>query len=767
MDVNWVPTRTTARDLTRDATRGLPRESSRDVVRDDARDVSRPSARPASRGTTRTARAGSRSDTRIEDDSAQESGRERPVSKAEFSALLALLSGMGPSVREGLAEQLPEDAASLVDRLLDGDSGTIEPDAQTADEALRYGLLKLVADDNGAANVIDLAAYARSKQKDTSSMTLESADSGTGPDSTAALAGAAQWSASRSSLPTEGASDDPVPLNGIAGNPTDTGAQRARMLDALSRVSSRRGSSVEQLLALGDAKGADARAALDALLAQAGTPAGARLAARSIMNSTNASLLGGNEKDNEQMLGALSSMRQGTTDFASLTAAANAAAAHTAPTAAVKSGDVATPVKALEGLAPELRARVERVMERMKNEYGHDVSIVETTRSQDRQDWLYEQGRTREGSVVTWTRDSAHTRGEAVDVMIDGRYENAAGFGRLQRIANEEGLRTLGMKDPGHLELARRGTNTANANNASRQTTTTQIDSASAAGVARVAGVAGVATVARVADASATPRTSMGVNNDGLAQVAQQSSGRGSHNASTNQDGASSERDRGASRSEHRRGDRTNSAIGSLTDNSQAFGAPFGTGTPTHAATGTERASSVQTTGSDQVQRVADIQQMRDDAPAAPIARMTLNVDNANGTQERITVDLRGNTVSTHISTDASTAGSMRLRTAELQDALGRHGLDGDTVRVSGTRQDATDTTRVAGLERDPMKVLTTATTSQDGTASNGQRERGPWDRQRDAQQDSSRREQAAQARDDRQEQQGRQRRPNFFLGNE
>ncbi|HEY0930655.1 MAG TPA: M15 family metallopeptidase [Gemmatimonas sp.] len=762
MDVNWVPTRATPRDLARDAareaSRDIVREHPRDAGRDNTRDVSRPTARPASRGATRANRTDTR--TRIEDDSTQESGRERPVSKAEFSALLALLSGMGPSVREGLAEQLPAETASLVDRLLEGETEAVEPDAQTADEALRYGLLQLVADDRSGSNVIDLAAYARSKQKEPSAMTMESAGTNSGREQMEGVQDGTQHAAIQAPARAAGAADASSNDNT---SPTDSGAQRARMLDALSRVTSRRGSSVEQLLALGDAKGADARAALDSLLAQAGTPAGARLAARAIMSQTNASLLGGS--DNEQALGALSSARQ---DGVDMTALAAAASHNATATNAVKSGDVATPVKALDGLDPELRARVERVIDRMKNEYGHDVSIVETTRSQERQDWLYEQGRTREGSVVTWTRDSAHTHGEAVDVIIDGRYDNAAGFGRLQRIAKEEGLRTLGMKDPGHLELAQRGNGNSANTVAARTTPTTQIDSASAAGVARVAGVAGVATVASVADASATPRVGMGVNSDNLMQVAQQQAGRGSHNASTNQDGASSERDRGASHSEHRRGDRTSTAIGSLTDNSSAIGATFSNGATVSVVNGTERASASQaTTGSDQIQRVADIQQMRADAPATPLNRMTLNVDNGNGTQERITVDLRGNTVSTHISTDANTAGSMRLRTAELQDALGRHGLDGDTVRVSGTRQEPSDAARVTGLERDPLRPMTTA--SQDGAASSGQRERAPWERQssRDSQQDSSRREQAEQARDDRQEQQGRQRRPNFFLGNE
>ncbi len=43
--------------------------------------------------------------------------------------------------------------------------------------------------------------------------------------------------------------------------------------------------------------------------------------------------------------------------------------------------------------------------------------VVETYRSQARQDYLYSQGRTIPGKEVTWTRSSIHTKRNAVDVV--------------------------------------------------------------------------------------------------------------------------------------------------------------------------------------------------------------------------------------------------------------------------------------------------------------------------------------------------------------
>ena len=46
-----------------------------------------------------------------------------------------------------------------------------------------------------------------------------------------------------------------------------------------------------------------------------------------------------------------------------------------------------------------------------------DIRIFETYRPQIRQDYLYEQGRTRSGSKVTWTKSSFHTTRRAFDVI--------------------------------------------------------------------------------------------------------------------------------------------------------------------------------------------------------------------------------------------------------------------------------------------------------------------------------------------------------------
>ncbi|PHV71923.1 hypothetical protein CS063_00125 [Sporanaerobium hydrogeniformans] len=47
---------------------------------------------------------------------------------------------------------------------------------------------------------------------------------------------------------------------------------------------------------------------------------------------------------------------------------------------------------------------------------GVQIFITETYRSQKRQNWLYEQGRSRPGQVVTWTKKSNHTGRMAWDI---------------------------------------------------------------------------------------------------------------------------------------------------------------------------------------------------------------------------------------------------------------------------------------------------------------------------------------------------------------
>ncbi|HHX62122.1 MAG TPA: M15 family metallopeptidase [Epulopiscium sp.] len=49
---------------------------------------------------------------------------------------------------------------------------------------------------------------------------------------------------------------------------------------------------------------------------------------------------------------------------------------------------------------------------------GVNIFITETYRSQERQNWLYEQGRTRSGQVVTWTKNSNHKGRMAWDIAV-------------------------------------------------------------------------------------------------------------------------------------------------------------------------------------------------------------------------------------------------------------------------------------------------------------------------------------------------------------
>lgn len=73
----------------------------------------------------------------------------------------------------------------------------------------------------------------------------------------------------------------------------------------------------------------------------------------------------------------------------------------------------------LDGLTPEFRAKVEVLLYRLRLR-GHVPWVYETRRTPERQAYLYASGRTRPGPKVTWTRESKHLHGLAVDI-IDGR----------------------------------------------------------------------------------------------------------------------------------------------------------------------------------------------------------------------------------------------------------------------------------------------------------------------------------------------------------
>lgn len=70
----------------------------------------------------------------------------------------------------------------------------------------------------------------------------------------------------------------------------------------------------------------------------------------------------------------------------------------------------------LATVVPALASRVERLMWALAW-LGLPVRVTQARRTQAEQDALYAQGRTTPGPIVTWTRESKHVRGRAVDFV--------------------------------------------------------------------------------------------------------------------------------------------------------------------------------------------------------------------------------------------------------------------------------------------------------------------------------------------------------------
>lgn len=116
-------------------------------------------------------------------------------------------------------------------------------------------------------------------------------------------------------------------------------------------------------------------------------------------------------------------------------------------------------VRELAQLEPRFRAAVESFLAEASAK-GTKLKVLETKRSAERQAWLFAQGRTRPGKIVTWTMASRHLTGEAVDVWPSG-----LGFSSktdldsavsiltgLRPLANKWGLDNSIPNDSGHFQ---------------------------------------------------------------------------------------------------------------------------------------------------------------------------------------------------------------------------------------------------------------------------------------------------------------------------
>lgn len=356
----------------------------------------------------------------------------------------------------------------------------------------------------------------------------------------------------------------------------------------------------------------------------------------------------------------------------------------------------------LSKLDLEFRARLGRVMQRMEREHGHRVQVVEALRPQARQDFLYEQGRSRPGPVVTWTRASKHTLGLAADVLVDGTYENPEGYARLARIAQEEGLRTLGPNDPGHLELVadqsavgggHQGRNGVHASRGARLDSggrTASIALVSIAEVAEVAEVARVATVAATAVRSVLARQS--TSSEVLARAQEQLDG-----------------DAGGGE-ESRYGAESSGEAGAVATPS-SLDIAGGTGPGLFA----DRLRLI--TGAGSVERAARLLEIREAAGLRNSSQVVLRLDDAEGDPIRIRVGLRGNVVDASIGlSNEAAVEKMRAELGDLVRALSRRGLDTEGLQVQLARS-------VAEIQ-ELVEASTTRTPASPGADKDGGSER-------------------------------------------
>ena len=94
----------------------------------------------------------------------------------------------------------------------------------------------------------------------------------------------------------------------------------------------------------------------------------------------------------------------------------------------------------VSALQEDARQPILDLVQRLTDE-GYQVGIGETLRPQERQEYLFRQGRVDPGNIVTWTLTSDHTSGRAVDLQIEGSggYERA--WELAERVAKERAQR--------------------------------------------------------------------------------------------------------------------------------------------------------------------------------------------------------------------------------------------------------------------------------------------------------------------------------------
>jgi peptidoglycan L-alanyl-D-glutamate endopeptidase CwlK len=124
--------------------------------------------------------------------------------------------------------------------------------------------------------------------------------------------------------------------------------------------------------------------------------------------------------------------------------------------------DPTVPCRDLNELEPVTRAAVKAYCAAAKRK-GYNLLVYETVRTAARQRYLFQQGRTRPGAIVTYTLDSCHLYLMAIDLVPLNKNGSAnwAGYKALHRDVppKQYGLEILNFEKP---HMQRVGANGAN-----------------------------------------------------------------------------------------------------------------------------------------------------------------------------------------------------------------------------------------------------------------------------------------------------------------
>lgn len=352
----------------------------------------------------------------------------------------------------------------------------------------------------------------------------------------------------------------------------------------------------------------------------------------------------------------------------------------------VRSQSAPGPDRDVRRLDPRLRSAVRRVLARLENEHGIEGDVVEGYRSASRQRSLYAQGRTRPGHVVTWTLDSAHMRGRAVDLVLNQQWDDLAPYRVLQEVAAEEGLKTLGMKDPGHLELPVPGEGRRSQEPAPGEARVLR----TLARAASVAGVAGRASVARAAH-PAVPGIS--VRSPGQGNPAAPDPVPAAPEAAPPSDPdpiPSPPRPIPAPvhldvpRSEVARAEAAPSSPSSQEAGPDARPEPVGAGLSTQAGGRAPQggASALRGASVDLTGRVEQVRQAQEAAEAARPGA-TIDLGDVDGLGTRVRLNLRGGKVGARIETlDPRLGVALEDKSPVLKSALEARGLEAESIQI-------------------------------------------------------------------------------------